>query len=307
MIKEKSISMPNMIALGMLYLIWGSTFLSVRILIDYFPPLFISYTRNFSAGFLLLLWSILGKHWVQMPLKHLKVHIMAGILFITVNNASLAIASAIVPSGFSAVFMALGPLLLVIFFWVEGVKPSFKKIVATLLGLVGILLMSSQKNLSIPGKSSEFFTGILLLLGAVIAWNLAVFRVQSTKANSYHFTQVCAIQMISGSIPLIFISTLKGDLALLHLTTIPLYAWSVFLYLILIGSLAGFSIFGYLSKECDATLVATYTYVNPVVALILGHFILNEELHPILLFASFFILLAVVLISTDKTKPAFKS
>ncbi|WP_164969555.1 EamA family transporter [Aquirufa rosea] len=299
--------MPNMIALGMLYLIWGSTFLSVRILIDYFPPLFISYTRNFSAGFLLLLWSILGKHWVQMPLKHLKVHIMAGILFITVNNASLAIASAIVPSGFSAVFMALGPLLLVIFFWVEGVKPSFKKIVATLLGLVGILLMSSQKNLSIPGKSSEFFTGILLLLGAVIAWNLAVFRVQSTKANSYHFTQVCAIQMISGSIPLIFISTLKGDLALLHLTTIPLYAWSVFLYLILIGSLAGFSIFGYLSKECDATLVATYTYVNPVVALILGHFILNEELHPILLFASFFILLAVVLISTDKTKPAFKS
>lgn len=296
-----------MIALGMLYLIWGSTFLSVRILIDYFPPLFISYTRNFSAGFLLLLWSILGKHWVQMPLKHLKVHIMAGILFITVNNASLAIASAIVPSGFSAVFMALGPLLLVIFFWVEGVKPSFKKIVATLLGLVGILLMSSQKNLSIPGKSSEFFTGILLLLGAVIAWNLAVFRVQSTKANSYHFTQVCAIQMISGSIPLIFISTLKGDLALIHLTTVPLYAWSVFMYLILIGSLAGFSIFGYLSKECDATLVATYTYVNPVVALILGYLILNEELHPILLFASFFILLAVVLISTDKTKPAFKS
>ncbi|CAM3702509.1 EamA family transporter [Aquirufa aurantiipilula] len=305
--KKGTMSMPAIIALGVLYLIWGSTFLSVRILIDYFPPLFISYGRNFTAGSLLLLWSILGKHWVKMPRKHFQVHVMAGLLFITINNASLAIASAIVPSGFSAVFMALGPLLLVIFFWLEGVKPSFKKMIATLLGLIGIVLMSSQKGLSIPGKSDEFYIGISLLLGAALAWNIAVFRVQSTKANSYHFTQVCAIQMISGSIPLIFISTLKGDLALLHFDQVPMNAWAVFLYLTLIGSLAGFSIFGYLSKECDAATVATFTYVNPVVALILGNWVLNEELHPILLFASFFILLAVVLITTDKTKPVIKS
>ncbi|MHA8052192.1 EamA family transporter [Aquirufa sp. OSTEICH-129A] len=305
--KKNDMSLPSIIALGVLYLIWGSTFLSVRILIDYFPPLFISYGRNFTAGFLLFLWSILGKHWVKMPIKHLKVHIMAGILFITINNASLAIASAIVPSGFSAVFMALGPLLLVIFFWMEGVKPSVKKIMATLLGLIGIVIMSSQKGLSIPGKSDQFFTGIALLIGAAFAWNIAVFRVQSTKANSYHFTQVCAIQMITGSVLLMIISTLKGDLALLHLAVVPFKAWAVFLYLTLIGSLAGFSIFGYLSKECDAAVVATFTYVNPVVALILGNIVLGEELHPILLFASFFILLAVVLITTDKTKPVIKS
>ncbi len=307
MIKKGSLSLPNLIALGLLYLIWGSTFLSVRILVAYFPPLFISYGRNLTAGLLLLTWSIIGGYWVKMPMKHLRVHIMAGLLFITVNNASLAIASAIVPSGFSAVFMALGPLILVVFFWLEGIKPSIKKIVATFLGLVGILLMSSQKDLSIPGKEDEFFSGILLLLGAVLAWNIAVFRVQSTKANAYHFTQVCAIQMISGSIPLIFISSIKGDLALLHFDAVPMSAWSVFAYLTLIGSMAGFSLFGYLSKECDATLVATFTYVNPVVALILGNLVLDEELHPILLFASFFILLAVVLITSDKTKPVIKS
>jgi drug/metabolite transporter (DMT)-like permease len=72
--------------------------------------------------------------------------------------------------------------------------------------------------------------------------------------------------------------------------------------LALIGSMFGFSLFGYLSKACDATLVATYTYVNPVIALFLGNLILNESLQPMLLIASFLILFAVVLITTDKQK-----
>jgi drug/metabolite transporter (DMT)-like permease len=79
-------------------------------------------------------------------------------------------------------------------------------------------------------------------------------------------------------------------------------AFGVFFYLALIGSMLGFSLFGYLSKACDATLVATYTYVNPLIALLLGNLILQEPLHPILIFASFCILLAVVLITTDKSK-----
>jgi drug/metabolite transporter (DMT)-like permease len=83
-----------------------------------------------------------------------------------------------------------------------------------------------------------------------------------------------------------------------------LKAFYVFLYLGLIGSMLGYSLFGYLSKELDATLVATYTYVNPLIALILGNLILQEELHKILILASFFILLAVVLITTDKSKPS---
>ncbi len=87
------------------------------------------------------------------------------------------------------------------------------------------------------------------------------------------------------------------------LVDLPVKAYGVFFYLALIGSMLGFSLFGFLSKACDATLVATYTYVNPLIALILGNLILQETLHPILIFASFCILLAVVLITTDKSKP----
>ena len=163
--------------------------------------------------------------------------------------------------------------------------------------------MVSQKKLAIPGMEMEFFKGIFYLSVAVIGWNIGVFRIPYTQANSYHFTQVCSIQMLTGGIIVFLISTLKGDYQHIVLADIPFKAFYVFLYLGLIGSMLGYSLFGYLSKELDATLVATYTYVNPLIALILGHLILQEELTKILILASFFILLAVVLITTDKSKP----
>jgi drug/metabolite transporter (DMT)-like permease len=293
-----------LISLGLLYLIWGSTFLSVRILLSYFPPLVITFSRNLFAGSLLLIWSLIGRHWVSMPWKHLSIHLQAGVLLICLGNGFMAMAGSIVPSGFSSVFMALGPLLLVIFFWMSGRKPTQRKLLGTLLGLIGIGIMVSQKKLAIPGMELEFFKGIFYLSVAVIGWNIGVFRIQFTQANSYHFTQVCSIQMLTGGIIVFLISTLKGDYQHIVLADIPFKAFYVFLYLGLIGSMLGYSLFGYLSKELDATLVATYTYVNPLIALILGHLILQEELTKILILASFFILLAVVLITTDKSKPS---
>jgi len=292
-----------LISLGLLYLIWGSTFLSVRILLEFLPPMVITFSRNLTAGFLLLAWSLLAGHWKKMTNQHWRVHLQAGFLLITLGNGFMALAGSIVPSGFSSVFMALGPMLLVIFFWISGRKPNARKIIGTVGGLVGILLLMSQKSLAIAGKESEFFMGIGFLTVAVLGWNYGVFRIQFTQANVYHFTQVCAIQMISGGLIVFVASTIHGDLSTFSVTELPVKAFGVFFYLALIGSMLGFSLFGFLSKACDATLVATYTYVNPLIALILGNLILQEPLHPILIFASFCILLAVVLITTDKSKP----
>ena len=298
-----TLSPKVLISLGLLYLIWGSTFLSVRILLEFLPPMVITFSRNLTAGFLLLAWSLLAGHWKKMTNQHWRVHLQAGFLLITLGNGFMALAGSIVPSGFSSVFMALGPMLLVIFFWISGRKPNARKIIGTVGGLVGILLLMSQKSLAIAGKESEFFMGIGFLTVAVLGWNYGVFRIQFTQANVYHFTQVCAIQMISGGLIVFVASTLHGDLSTFSVTELPVKAFGVFFYLALIGSMIGFSLFGFLSKACDATLVATYTYVNPLIALILGNLILQEPLHPILIFASFCILLAVVLITTDKSKP----
>ncbi len=298
-----TLSPKVLISLGLLYLIWGSTFLSVRILLEFLPPMVITFSRNLTAGFLLLAWSLLAGHWKKMSNQHWRVHLQAGFLLITLGNGFMALAGSIVPSGFSSVFMALGPMLLVIFFWISGRKPNARKIIGTVGGLVGILLLMSQKSLAIAGKESEFFMGIGFLTVAVLGWNYGVFRIQFTQANVYHFTQVCAIQMISGGLIVFVASTLHGDLSTFSVTDLPVKAFGVFFYLALIGSMLGFSLFGFLSKACDATLVATYTYVNPLIALILGNLILQEPLHPILIFASFCILLAVVLITTDKSKP----
>lgn len=298
-----TLSPKVLISLGLLYLIWGSTFLSVRILLEFLPPMVITFSRNLTAGFLLLAWSLLAGHWKKMTNQHWRVHLQAGFLLITLGNGFMALAGSIVPSGFSSVFMALGPMLLVIFFWISGRKPNARKIIGTVGGLVGILLLMSQKSLAIAGKESEFFMGIGFLTVAVLGWNYGVFRIQFTQANVYHFTQVCAIQMISGGLIVFVASAIHGDFSTFSVTELPVKAFGVFFYLALIGSMLGFSLFGFLSKACDATLVATYTYVNPLIALILGNLILQEPLHPILIFASFCILLAVVLITTDKSKP----
>jgi drug/metabolite transporter (DMT)-like permease len=298
-----TLSPKVLISLGLLYLIWGSTFLSVRILLDFLPPMVITFSRNLTAGSLLLAWSIIGGHWKKMTRQHWKVHLQAGFLLITLGNGFMALAGSIVPSGFSSVFMALGPMLLVVFFWISGRKPNARKIIGTVGGLVGILLLMSQKSLAIAGKESEFFMGIGFLTVAVLGWNYGVYRIQYTQSNVYHFSQVCAIQMIFGGFIVLVASIIHGDLSMFSITELPVKAFGVFFYLALIGSMLGFSLFGFLSKACDATLVATYTYVNPLIALILGYLILQEPLHPILIFASFCILLAVVLITTDKSKP----
>ena len=112
--KQVKIPLAALISLGFLYLIWGSTFLSVRILLAYIPPLMITFGRNLVAGTLLLIWSILGKHWVRMEKGHFKTHVLCGFLMISLGNGCMALAGSIVPSGFSSVFMALGPLLLAV-------------------------------------------------------------------------------------------------------------------------------------------------------------------------------------------------
>jgi len=299
---NRNIKLSVLISLGLLYLIWGSTFLSVRILLSYFPPLVITFSRNFLAGGLLGLLSFIGKFWKPMTKEHLLIHLVAGVFLILGGNGFMALAGSIVPSGFSSVFMALGPLLLVLFFWMDGKKPSKKKLLGTGLGLVGIILLASSKKLAIPGKESEFLLGIFYLTIGVLAWNFAVFKIQSKGANVYHFTQTCFIQMCFGGFVTLLVAMISGDLHGIDLNLLPAKAYYVFFYLAIIGSMFGFSLFSYLSKECDATLVATYTYVNPIFALLLGNLILNEQLSSILIFASIFILTAVVLITTDKSK-----
>ena len=125
--KQAKMPLAALISLGLLYLIWGSTFLSVRILLSYLPPLVITFGRNLVAGSLLLLWALLGKHWVPMEKGHFKTHFLCGLLMISLGNGCMALAGSIVPSGFSSVFMALGPLLLVLFFWMAGRNKKIKK------------------------------------------------------------------------------------------------------------------------------------------------------------------------------------
>ena len=170
------------------------------------------------------------------------------------------------------------------------------------LGFLGIIVLASSKSLAIPGKEADFLKGIGFLTIGVLAWNYGVFNIQRNGANIYHFTQTCFIQMTFGALVTFLIVYFKGDFSQVALLALPTKAYLVFFYLALIGSMLGFSIFAYLSKECDATLVATYTYINPIFALLLGNIILGESLSKLLLFASVFILTAVILITTDKPK-----
>ncbi len=107
--------------------------------------------------------------------------------------------------------------------------------------------------------------------------------------------------MLTRGLILVAIAFFQGDIQKVSIAELPIKAIGVFTYLALIGSMVGFGLFGYLSKVLDATLVSTYTYVNPIIALFLGNLILGESLSSILLLASSLILSAVLLITTEKT------
>lgn len=286
-----------------LYLIWGSTYLGIRFLVERVPPFMASGLRNFLAGSILLVFAIVTKKFQKPSRKMLIATILSGFFMLTVGNGLTTSAARWIPSSYSSLFAALSPIILVLMLWnLTKEKPQKKVVMGSILGLIGVCILMSLKSLAIKGTEQYYLLGVAFLFLAILGWDIGVILMKKADINQYNASQIAGTQMfVGGSVSLIF-SYFMGEFDLFHVENITTKAALSFGYLLIFGSIIGFLVFGWLSKVAPPTLVATYTYVNPLVAMILGALLANERLHPLMLLAGGIIITAVILITSANRK-----
>lgn len=288
-----------------LYLIWGSTYLGIRFVVESIPPFLASGFRNFFAGLILFTFAVLSKKYQKPSRKMLTTTALSGFFMLTIGNGLTTTVAKWVPSSYSALFSASGPVMLIILLWLwNNEKPKRKVMLGAFLGIVGVGILMSLKSLALKGSEQYYLLGIICLFFAVLGWYIGVVLVKNANINNYHASQIAGMQMLMGGSLSLILSSFMGEFDNFHVQNITPKAMGAFAYLLTFGSVVGFLVFGWLSKIAPPTLVATYTYVNPLVAMILGATFANEHLHPLMLLAGVIIITAVVLITIANRKDA---
>jgi drug/metabolite transporter (DMT)-like permease len=281
------------LALFTIYLVWGSTYLAIAIAVKEIPPFFAAFLRFLVAGFLmgLLAWRFdagkerpRGRQWLDYSL--------IGVLFLGFGNGFVMWSEQRVPSGIAALIVATLPLWTTL---LDGMRPggtpwTLRGWISTAIGLLGVGLVARPGG---DGVAGAHLAGVLALQFAALSWTVGALYTKSMRQPLPVFT-ASSIEMIAGALILLVESGVMGE-DLSGLSGVSLRAWGALGYLVVAGSLIGFTAFAYCLTVLPASTVSTYAYVNPVVAVILGALILNEPVSAGLLGGAGLILAAVVL------------
>jgi drug/metabolite transporter (DMT)-like permease len=289
------------LALIALYIVWGSTYLGIKIAIETMPPFFHAGTRFLISGLILVIWQ--RKAGQSMPTRKQWVSTaVIGSLLLLGGNGLVAWAEQFIPSGIAALIIASVPLFLVIgeALRPNGVKPSWQGIVGLLIGFVGIFILVGPSEIS--GSTTKLNpVGVMALLSACLFWTIGSLYSKSADLPKSSLMTTGA-QMLMGSISLFIISVISGELNGWDITSISTRSLYGLLYLILIGSLVGFASYGWLLQNAPISLVSTYAYVNPIVAVLLGTWFANETLEPRIWVATAIIIGSVIFINSTRPK-----
>ncbi len=298
---RKPIDIKVIVSLLILYFAWGATYLSIHYVVESCPPILASGARNLLAGLLIFIWVLFSQKRTKVSSRHLLKMIIPGFLMLSLGNGLLTIAGKWVPTGYMSLFPALVPAWIVIIQIFLGTKPNLITIVGLILGFIGLLFLVNQEQLSIKGFEQYFTKGVILLLLASIAWSAGV--MYSVKNPlPYSIAKVSSLQMMAGGIISLIFSGILGEYSQFDATKIGQSAIWGFAYLLFGGSILGFLVFTWVSKKASPTLVSTYSYVNPLVAIFLGWLFLSEKLSANMIISAIFIIAAVVLITFGTTK-----
>ncbi len=284
------------IAFGLVYVVWGSTYLAIRVGIESFPPLLLAGSRHLLTG--LILYPMLRwKTGVRPTAAHWRMSFITGFLLLFIGNGGVCLAERTVPSGVTALLVATVSLWMVLVDWLRpgGTRPGLRVLAGLLLGFGGLALLVGPKNLGGSGSVDPFGVGILVV--ASLAW--ASGSVYSKHADGPGPPLLgVAMQSLAGGACLWIAGIVSGEVGTLHLRAISARSWVALGYLIAFGSMVGFTAYIYILKKSTATRVATYAFVNPVVALFLGWLLVGESITLRTVVAAAVILTAVLLVIT---------
>jgi drug/metabolite transporter (DMT)-like permease len=288
------------LAFAIIYLVWGSTFLAIRIGVAEVPPFLLASMRFVVAGLVLFLWTLARKE--RLPtLRQWLSAILLSILIFVCDYGLLFWAEQKVPSGIAAVLLATIPVFMALseIIFLRTQKLTVRLAVALLIGIAGVaVLMSRSFNL---GGAPVDRAGAAALMFASVTWSIASILTRKLPLPESKVMSSGA-QMLSGGIFLAVAAAAFGEFRNFHPAAVSRAAWLSLLYLIVAGSIIGFTAYIWLIHHESPTKVGTYAYVNPVVAVLVGYFFGGESFGERVILGTLFILVSVILITTSPSK-----
>ena len=301
---------PILILAGLLtiYLIWGSTYLAIRIAVDTIPPFLMASTRFLVAG-LVLAGAVGWLRGFQLTKKQWRDSFIVSGFMILGGNGLVSWAETSVPSGIATLVIAVNPLFFVFAEWgvawwrgapaSEG-RPKLLTFVGLALGTIGLVVLVGPAFFDTDQTQLQPLPVFALVL-ACLCWTIGSLYNRFLPDATEPFAGSAA-QMLCGSVWLLAVSLLIGEtraFSIAKVSGVSIYAW---LYLVIAGSLIAYTTFVWLMNHASPSVISTYAYVNPIVAVFLGWLILNESVSPRLFLASAIIIAGVALITISKQR-----
>ncbi|HSJ14149.1 MAG TPA: EamA family transporter [Longimicrobiales bacterium] len=282
-------------AFAAVYIIWGSTYLAILFAIDTLPPFLMASVRFLLAGTALFLWRAARGAPRPTPAEWRGAAI-TGLLMLMGGNGAVVWSEQYVPSGVVALIVAVVPLWMVLldWLWQRNAPPTLRVITGVLLGFGGIALLIGPDALG--GSGSLRALALLAPIAGSLSWAIGSLYARKVTPVGRPF-QAIAMQMLAGGTGLLILSVVTGEMSALDVAAISLRSVLAVLYLAAFGSIIAYSAYVWLLGHVDPARVATYAYVNPIVAVLLGWALAGEALTLRMLFASIVIVAGVALIT----------
>jgi drug/metabolite transporter (DMT)-like permease len=293
------------VALVTVYVIWGSTYLAIRVTVETLPPFTPAAARFGLAGLLLAAVLLVrrGPRALVVSGRQLAGSALGGLLLLAGGNGLVVLAEDgppgyAVPSGVAALLIATVPLLLVLWGTLTGQRPARATVLGVAIGFAGLavlVLPGSDASGAPPARS-------LMVVGAAVAWSLGSFVPRWLPVPADPFVG-SVYQMTAGALALLAIGAARGELTGFAPGSVSGRSWVALVYLMLAGSLVAFTAYIWLLHHASISLVSTYAYVNPVVAVVLGALVVAEPVTwPVLVGGGIVVFGVAVVVSTERRR-----
>jgi drug/metabolite transporter (DMT)-like permease len=290
----------TLLAFAIIYFVWGSTFLAIRVGVREVPPLVLASMRFFVAGAVLFLWMRLKGAPSPSRLEWLGVSVLAICIFV-VDYGLLFWAEQRVPSGIAAVMLATIPVFMALseILFLRTQRLTLRLAMALLIGIGGVAVLVSHAVGF--GEAPIDRRGAIALVIAAMSWSIASALTRKLPLPASKVMSSGA-QMLAGGILLAVTAVIFGEFRGFHISTVSRGVWFALAYLIVAGSIIGFTAYVWLIHHESPTKVGTYAYVNPVVAVLIGYFLGGETVGPRTLLGTLLVLVSVIVITTTRAK-----
>lgn len=303
-LRVRPIASPGRVALLLaffaIYVVWGSTYLAIRYAVETIPPLIVAGVRHSVAGLVLLAWAYVRGY--RPTLREWRASVVLGIFYFVIGHGTLHWAETVVPSGLAALLIASEPIWIAVMAAVvsHGERLTGKTVIGLLLGIAGVALLVGDVTAS---RHRAVLIGSLAILVGTLSWSIGVMYSRTSSLPRDAVARAGMPEIIGAAI-LLLVAGFTGEFSNFHWAAISSRSAFSLLYLITFGSIVAFTAYTWLLDHVSPTLVSTHTYVNPVIAVLLGWLWAGEVISMRVLEAGLLTLFAVYLISRGTGRSA---